>query len=180
MVFKFSLVHRLRSKLSLLVLQFTLVTVCCFRVGCVEATTLEATTTRHILRLSFAWMDTGRQIGFGYRPVVGKTNQYDRTAVIWRTDRRLDSEAVEMLREDLQASAGRWTGKEGAPQWTASPGGEADIITLSRCPSQTGSRRLQFKHRGKKLKTDIANIWQYLFYTQINNEDLAQHQWLKY
>lgn len=130
MVFTFSLVHRLRSKLSLLVLQFTLMTVCCFRVGCVEATTLEATTTRHILRLSLAWMDTGRQIGFGYRPVVGKTNQYDRTAVIWRTDRRLDSEAVEMLREDLQASAGRWTGKEGAPQWTASPGGR---LTSSHC-----------------------------------------------
>lgn len=175
MIFKFSLVHRFRSKLSLLVLQFTLVTLCCFQVGRVEATTLGATTKRHILRLLFVWMDTGRQIGFHYRP-----KQINVTELQSR-DRQTDRQAFRQWGHgDAQRGSsslhGRWCSSMNSISWGV--GGESDIITLSQMSISNWESSTGIQTQRQKAENRDCH-WQYYFYTHMNNEDVA-NQWVKY
>lgn len=157
MVFKFSLVHRFRSKLSLRVLRFTLATRCCFQVGRVEATTLGATTKRHILRLSFVWMDTGRQIGFRYRP-----KQINVTELQSR-DRQTDRQAFRQWGHgDAQRGSSSLHGKVDRKRWCSSMnsiswGGEgSDIITLSQMSISNWESSTGIQTQRQKAETGIA------------------------
>lgn len=177
MVFKFSLVRRFRSKLSLLVLRFTLATLCCFQVGRVEATTLGATTKRHILRLSFVWMDTGRQIGFCYRPKQINVTE------LQSHDRPTDRQAFRQWGHgDAQRGSSSLHGKVDRKRWCSSMlmggEGESDIITLSQMSISNWESSTGIQTQRQKAENRDCH-WQYYFYTPMNNEDVA-NQWVKY